>query len=479
MLRKFARNIKGFSLVEILLAVVIIGVLAALVIPRVPGWIAKAGQMEGFENLGAIRRAELMLHQLAGRFQEAQDHPAIQSTLDLVVGDKFYNYKVIEASEEDFMALAIPVWPYSQWLEEMAMNKDGFVSPIPGIYSGEGKSGGGHGSGSGSGGSGNSGGGGGSSGGGGGGGGTLIPIGPGQSIPLPDNVVFSITVNSPTGIQVISNDGWLTIGWNGFSDVSGYQVYRSDSDNGIYAPLTYFETNIAGDTVWADQVVNDQNYCYKVKAIANTTSGTFASNLSEPPICSQASASSPYSAKTKDVRNTLADVNINITNVDGVPDSDTLAQSLINNNVPLLFGYGSGFVNALAWFDPRTTTIGFDITQYGKSLEVLTVLLAHEMTHRIWDEDYDAYLSGAIPQPLLGTPPNPPGGVRSSNSIDQEYRSFLSMSQVWYAIKGNQTDPALDGSMQIVLNSDGSLVPEDEAKQQIKQIYAGIVDNDY
>ena len=476
-------NRSGFTLVEILITVVVLAVLAVLVIPRILPMVHRAMRVEGTYTLGAIRRAELLVHQMSGRFVQAEDYPAIESALDLLIKDHFYNYKVVEASEADFLALAVPNWPYSQWLEEMAINKDGFITSPTGSegYGGWSPGGGGTTGSFGSGGSsgGGSSGGGGSAGGGGGGigGGTLIPIGQGNSIPLPDNITYSVTVLSPTGIRVIPNDGWITIGWNGFIDVSGYQVYRSDSEDGPYVPLDFFARNIAGDTVWADQVENGRTYCYKIKAVARTTIGTFESALSEPPNCTQGSADSPYSQKAASASDTLADADVNILSVDGVPDSDTLIQALINGDIPLLFGYGSGLVNALAWFDPRTTTIGFDITQYGKPVEVLATLLAHEMTHYIWDQDYDAYLAGSIPAPALGTPPD--GSIRSENSIDQEYRSFLSMSQVWHSIKGSLIDPSLDRAESYVLYPDGTLKPEDAAKQQIRQTYAGIVDNEY
>lgn len=67
--------------------------------------------------------------------------------------------------------------------------------------------------------------------------------------------------------------------------------------------------------------------------------------------------------------------------------------------------------------------------------------------------------------------PDPPGGVRSVNSLDQEYRSFLSTAQVWYNIRGLLTDTQMDAAMNTVLNANGTLKPEDTAKARLGLAY--------
>jgi len=52
------RNQKGFTLIEILIVVVIIGVLAALVLPRMLSQPERAIIAEGHQYLGVIRRAQ-------------------------------------------------------------------------------------------------------------------------------------------------------------------------------------------------------------------------------------------------------------------------------------------------------------------------------------------------------------------------------------------------------------------------------------
>ena len=158
---------KGFTLLEVLIATVVISVLAALVIPRVLHQVEKAKVAEAVTNLGAIRSAELLLHNLTGQFVAADDDAGIESALGLSFKGLFYEYKVINANEENFLASATPLGLLENWLEEVKIDKNGFV----GSSSGDSGGGGGGGDGGGGGGGGGDGGAGGGGGGGGGEGG--------------------------------------------------------------------------------------------------------------------------------------------------------------------------------------------------------------------------------------------------------------------------------------------------------------------
>ncbi|HNX68137.1 MAG TPA: prepilin-type N-terminal cleavage/methylation domain-containing protein [Candidatus Omnitrophota bacterium] len=67
------RTGKGFTLVEILIVVVMIGILASLVIPRFTGHADRAKAAEAITIMGAIRRAAL------GYYDEKRDWPTIGS----------------------------------------------------------------------------------------------------------------------------------------------------------------------------------------------------------------------------------------------------------------------------------------------------------------------------------------------------------------------------------------------------------------
>jgi len=182
MKKRLPNKKKGFTLLEVLVTVVIIGVLAAFVIPRMVQQVEKAKEAEATSSLGAIRSAEYLLHSTSGKFVAATDEKGIQSALNLVVGGGFYRYKIIDADGENFLALATPVGPLSDWLKEFGINKDGFVGYTPGSGVGNKGSSSGSGSSDGSGGgSGNNGAGGGT----GGGGGNVSGGGSGTNTPPP------------------------------------------------------------------------------------------------------------------------------------------------------------------------------------------------------------------------------------------------------------------------------------------------------
>jgi prepilin-type N-terminal cleavage/methylation domain-containing protein len=170
MKKRFQNKRSGFSLLEVLITVVIVALLAALVIPRVLQQVEKAKKAEAVQNLGAIRSAELLLHGLTGTFVAAEDEAGIESALGLSIKGLFYNYKIIDADRENFLAVATPLGILESWLEDFGINKDGFVGEDP---TGSGVGSGGSAGGSSSGGSGGSSGGGSGGTSGGGGGGTI------------------------------------------------------------------------------------------------------------------------------------------------------------------------------------------------------------------------------------------------------------------------------------------------------------------
>ena len=131
-----------------------------------------------------------------------------------------------------------------------------------------------------------------------------------------------------------------------------------------------------------------------------------------------------------------------------------------------------------AYFDPNTDTlvIGLDLLS---DAQQSAVVLAHEGMHAIWRADYDEYLAGVPDRPQYGTPPNPPGGVRSSNSIDQEYAAFLTNLQVYYDLKKYHGMPSVsrwDSILSKFLNSTTGipLASDSEAKIYLRSIYTSL-----
>jgi hypothetical protein len=133
-----------------------------------------------------------------------------------------------------------------------------------------------------------------------------------------------------------------------------------------------------------------------------------------------------------------------------------------------------------AYYDPNTETIVINkdyLSNYPKS----AVLLSHETLHAIWHEDYVAYQAGTPGHPQYGVPPDPPGGVRSANSIDQEYQAFLTMYQVYFDLKRNHDMPAdtnLETNMSkfVNVNTGRPLANDSEAKSYLKSLYTDLPD---
>lgn len=59
---------KGFSLVELMVVILIIGVLAAIAVPQYTRTIEQGRRAEGVVNLDNIRKSELRYHQLYGTY---------------------------------------------------------------------------------------------------------------------------------------------------------------------------------------------------------------------------------------------------------------------------------------------------------------------------------------------------------------------------------------------------------------------------
>jgi prepilin-type N-terminal cleavage/methylation domain-containing protein len=483
---------KGFTLLEVLLGVVIISVLATLVIPRVLHQVEKAKVAEAVTNLGAIRSAELLLHSLTGKFVAADDEAGIESALGLSFKGLFYNYKIIDANTENFLAGATPVGFLEDWLEEIKIDKDGFV----GFSFGDGSGGGGGGGGD-SGGGDSGGGGGGSSSGGGGGGGssssgsstTVIGFGithgssGGGTIAVAPSLVTDPLMFFPTNVTATPNDGWLHIGWDLGSTGSYNIVYRATKINGIIGEFQQL-TDATPNDGWSDEVANGTEYCYQVTSYNETTQ--VQSIPSHPPVCEMAAANAPGAlAAIETERDLEASIRV-ITNADGVTSGEQLVQWLTAQGTPVLYGRTScSWVDGQqictnAYQDPNTGTVVISkdfLSDFQKS----AVLLSHEALHAIWSDDYKQYQIGTPGHPEYGTPPDPPGGIRSINSIDQEYRAFLTMYQVYYDLKkfhGMPDDVSFDRNMAKFVNVlTGVPLPDDsEAKAYLKSLYTDLSD---
>lgn len=85
---------KGFTLIEVLIVVVIIGVLASLILPRILAQTERAKAAEAFAAIGMIKRAAERQHDLMGRFPLIGSG-YIQSCADPNAGGSFGDWGVL------------------------------------------------------------------------------------------------------------------------------------------------------------------------------------------------------------------------------------------------------------------------------------------------------------------------------------------------------------------------------------------------
>ena len=77
------RNAKGFTLIELMIVVAIIGILAAIAIPQYNNYVARTQVAEAFTLLGPVKQALTLYHQETGNFPAWTNAADVHETLGI------------------------------------------------------------------------------------------------------------------------------------------------------------------------------------------------------------------------------------------------------------------------------------------------------------------------------------------------------------------------------------------------------------
>ena len=99
-LQSIRKRFHGFSLMEVMIVVVIIGILAALAYPNLEKYLKRARQTEAKTNLSAIYTAQKIY------FSLHQSYVDDINELDLSLAQGLYTYTIQDASTSTFKAQA-------------------------------------------------------------------------------------------------------------------------------------------------------------------------------------------------------------------------------------------------------------------------------------------------------------------------------------------------------------------------------------
>ncbi len=102
------RSLKGFTLVELMIVVIIIGILTAVGVPLYMGYVRDAKAASAQATIGVIVNAEKLYHQFHGTFKGGIDVSTVPNDLNIDVRDATQYWTIIipSASDTNFTALA-------------------------------------------------------------------------------------------------------------------------------------------------------------------------------------------------------------------------------------------------------------------------------------------------------------------------------------------------------------------------------------
>ena len=99
---------KGFSLVELLIVVAIIGILAAVAVPAYYNHILRSRQADAYHNLLDIKAAQEMYYSMYNEYADMMTAGTFSNLLSFDIADSvYYSYSFISATTNTYTAEAL------------------------------------------------------------------------------------------------------------------------------------------------------------------------------------------------------------------------------------------------------------------------------------------------------------------------------------------------------------------------------------
>lgn len=117
---------RGFTLLELMIVIIIVGILASLALPRFIEATRRAKEAEAKAILGAIRSAQLRYYLL---FEEQYYVAANLDELDLdLTASRYYDYEAADAADgSGYLGLAVPARDGLGKLTQYEILEDGTI----------------------------------------------------------------------------------------------------------------------------------------------------------------------------------------------------------------------------------------------------------------------------------------------------------------------------------------------------------------
>jgi len=97
---------KAFTILELVMVVIVLSILASLALGYYRYFAEKAKAAEAYAGIGAIKHAEEIYKMESGTYVNAADSGDINAKLFVGIAPKYYEYKVVGATEDNFLVVA-------------------------------------------------------------------------------------------------------------------------------------------------------------------------------------------------------------------------------------------------------------------------------------------------------------------------------------------------------------------------------------